>query len=176
MTDLAEALPGAYSPYGYTPTEWICILFVALYSVSTSAYSSWIDGTCLTLIRSRLVLHVGQATRYRLWWLFPTAILAGITEIIGWSGRLWSSINPIDLDPYLMQFVFLRIVFSQRLCSRLLGRITTTIIAPTPLVAANFILLGQIINILGLRYSRLSAAWCEFYRMTVGISGSDGTF
>ncbi|VDB96672.1 unnamed protein product [Peniophora sp. CBMAI 1063] len=116
-----EALPGAQSPYGYTPTQWICILFVALYSITT-------------------ILHVGQATRAHIWWLFPTAVLAGIAEIIGWSGRLWSSITPTDLNPYLMQ-------------------ITTTIIAPTPLVAANFILLGQIINILGLRYSRLSAAW-----------------
>lgn len=47
-----------------------------------------------------------------------------------------------------------------------MGRITTTIIAPTPLVAANFILLGQIINILGLRYSRLSATWCTFDILT----------
>ncbi|KZV75700.1 RTA1-like protein [Peniophora sp. CONT] len=117
----ASSLPGVQSPYGYRPTEWICILFVVLYSVTT-------------------ILHIGQATRYRLWWLFPTAVLAGVTEIIGWSGRLWSSISPVLLDPYLMQ-------------------ITTTIIAPTPLVAANFILLGQIINILGVRYSRLSAAW-----------------
>ena len=39
-------------------------------------------------------------------------------------------------------------------------RITTTIIAPTPLIAANFVILGQIIKRLGQQYSRLSARWC----------------
>lgn len=41
-------------------------------------------------------------------------------------------------------------------------RITTTIIAPTPLVAANFIILGRIISRLGSRYSRLSPKWCTW--------------
>ncbi|KAJ2969930.1 hypothetical protein NUW54_g12851 [Trametes sanguinea] len=72
------------TPYGYTPTLYVCILFVALYGVTT-------------------ILHVLQAGWSRLWWLFPTAVLAGITEVIGWSGRLWSSINPHAVDPYLMQ-------------------------------------------------------------------------
>ena len=39
-------------------------------------------------------------------------------------------------------------------------RIATTIIAPTPLIAANFVILGQIIKRLGQQYSRLSAMWC----------------
>ncbi|KAI9433925.1 RTA1-domain-containing protein [Lactarius indigo] len=44
------------------------------------------------------------AVRSRLWWLFPTAVLSGITEIIGWSGRLWSSLNPVLRTPFLMQY------------------------------------------------------------------------
>lgn len=40
------------------------------------------------------------------------------------------------------------------------SRITTTIIAPTPLIAANFVILGRIIKRLGQQYSRLSAMWC----------------
>ncbi|KDQ58307.1 hypothetical protein JAAARDRAFT_128618 [Jaapia argillacea MUCL 33604] len=111
------------NPYNYIPTEWICVLFVILFSLST-------------------LIHIAQATRYRLWWLFPTAILAGFAEVIGWSGRLWSSQNVWLLNPYLMQ-------------------ITTTIIAPTPLVAANFIILGKIIRRLGSQYSRLSPKWCK---------------
>lgn len=49
------------------------------------------------------VIHIGQALYFRLWWLLPTACLAGVTEILGWSGRLWSSLNIGVLDPYLMQ-------------------------------------------------------------------------
>ncbi|KAH9855543.1 RTA1-domain-containing protein [Lenzites betulinus] len=107
--------------YGYVPTEWICILFIVLFSITT-------------------VIHIGQAVWSRLWWLFGTAALAGLIEIIGWGGRTWSSISPTLLDPFLMQ-------------------ITTTIIAPTPLIAANFVILGQIIRRLGQQYSRLSAMW-----------------
>ncbi|KAI0674035.1 RTA1-domain-containing protein [Trametes maxima] len=109
------------SPYGYVPTEWICILFIALFAITT-------------------LIHFGQTFYSRLWWLFGTTVLAGLIEIIGWSGRLWSSISPTLLDPFLMQ-------------------ITTTIIAPTPLIAANFVILGQIIKRLGQQYSRLSAMW-----------------
>ncbi|KAL4243408.1 hypothetical protein ABKN59_001269 [Abortiporus biennis] len=109
------------SPYGYTPTLWICAIFIALFSLST-------------------LIHIGQATYFRMWWLFPTACLAGLIEIIGWSGRIWSSKNVLLLDPFLMQ-------------------ITTTIIAPTPLVAANFVILGRLIQRLGPSYSRLSGKW-----------------
>ncbi|RPD65158.1 RTA1-domain-containing protein [Lentinus tigrinus ALCF2SS1-7] len=121
---LASADPSSQidiSPYGYVPTKWICILFIVLFSISA-------------------LIHLGQAFHSRLWWLLPTIVLAGIIEIIGWSGRLWSSINPGDLDPFLMQ-------------------ITTTIIAPTPLIAANFVILGEIIKRLGQQYSRLSAIY-----------------
>ncbi|KZT64813.1 RTA1-domain-containing protein [Daedalea quercina L-15889] len=109
------------NPYGYTPTEWICILFLVLFSLSTA-------------------IHAAQAVYTRLWWLFLTVCTAGTIEIIGWAGRLWSSRNVLAKDPYLMQIV-------------------TTIIAPTPLVAANFIILGQLIRRLGPSYSRLSPKW-----------------
>ncbi|TFK57102.1 RTA1 like protein [Heliocybe sulcata] len=104
-------------PYHYIPTEWICALFVALFSVTG-------------------IIHIVEACIFRLWWLLPTASLAAVAEVIGWSGRLWSSQNPRSLNPFLMQ-------------------ITTTIIAPTPLVAANFVILGRIIDRLGPQYSRL---------------------
>ncbi|KAJ3488238.1 hypothetical protein NLI96_g2984 [Meripilus lineatus] len=122
---------GPDGPYGYVPTEWICILFVVLFSVTSA-------------------LHLGQALYYRLWFLFPTVILGGIGEIIGWSGRLWSSRNITLLDPFLMQ-------------------ITTTIIAPTPLVAANFVILGQLIRRLGPKYSRLSPIWYTIVFVTCDL-------
>ncbi|KAL7284369.1 hypothetical protein ACG7TL_001659 [Trametes sanguinea] len=107
--------------YGYTPTRYVCIIFVVLYGLTT-------------------IIHAVQAIWSRLWWLFPTAVLAGIAELLGWSGRLWSSISPLLVDPYLMQIV-------------------TTIIAPTPFIAANFVILGHIIKRLGQQYSRLNAMW-----------------
>ncbi|KAJ3488235.1 hypothetical protein NLI96_g2983 [Meripilus lineatus] len=112
--------------YGYIPTEWICILFIALFGFST-------------------IVHLIQALYYQLWFLLFTVVIAGIGEVIGWCGRLWSSQSPRLLDPYLMQ-----------------RRITTTIIAPTPLVAANFVMLGFLIGKLGSKYSRLSPKWCKY--------------
>ncbi|KAI0040112.1 RTA1-domain-containing protein, partial [Auriscalpium vulgare] len=103
--------------YHYVPTEWITIVFIVFFSIST-------------------ILHLGQVIRWRIWWLLPTAVLCGLLEIAGWSGRLWSSFNVDSQSAFTMQIV-------------------TTIIAPTPLVAANFILLGRIIRRLGPRYSRL---------------------
>jgi hypothetical protein len=50
------------------------------------------------------VIHLGQAIRFRMWWLLPTAVVAGIGELIGWSGRLWSSYDILS-DGFLMQCV-----------------------------------------------------------------------
>ncbi|KAI9457817.1 RTA1-like protein [Lactarius psammicola] len=107
--------------YNYVPTEWVCIIFIALFAISTT-------------------LHIAQAVRYRLWWLFLTAVLSGITEIIGWSGRLWSSQNPLLRTPFLMQ-------------------VSTLIMAPTYLIASNFVILGKIIKWLGPQYCRMSQKW-----------------
>ncbi|PPQ84907.1 hypothetical protein CVT25_004575 [Psilocybe cyanescens] len=75
-----------------------------------------------------------------MWWLLPTACLCGLIEIIGWAGRLWSSWNPFNDAPFQMQ-------------------ICCTIIGPTPLLAASFIILGNIIKKLGPGYSRLTPKW-----------------
>ncbi|EIN12984.1 RTA1-like protein [Punctularia strigosozonata HHB-11173 SS5] len=117
--------------YGYIPTLWICALFVSLYGLST-------------------LIHTGQAIYYRLWWLFPTAVLAGLGEILGWSARLWSSKNVDAANPFLIQ-------------------ISTTIISPTPLVAANFIILGKVIALLGPQYSRLTPRWYTTVFLTCDI-------
>jgi len=130
MSDSAT-LPVATSPYGYTPTLYVCAIFIALFGLSA-------------------LIHVGQAIHSRMWWLFPTAALAGLAEVIGWVGRLWSSQNAPLLTPFLMQ-------------------ITTTIIAPTPLVAANFVILGRIIGVLGRQYSRLSPKWYTIIFCTCDI-------
>ncbi|EPQ52029.1 RTA1-domain-containing protein [Gloeophyllum trabeum ATCC 11539] len=109
------------SSYHYVPTQWICILFVVLFSIS-------------------FVLHVAQALYYRMWWLFITVIPGTAGEVIGWAGRLWSFYNLLNQVPFKMQLVSL-------------------VIAPTPLLAAVFVLLGRLIARLGPQYSRLPPRW-----------------
>jgi hypothetical protein len=90
-----------------------------------------------------------------MWWLLPTAATCGITELLGWTGRIWSSKNPTLLTPFLIQSVHCALVSSQLLIKRT-HRISTTGLAPTFFVAANFIILGQIIRHLGPQYSRIA--------------------
>jgi hypothetical protein len=117
---------GDFNPYGYLPKEYVSIIFLVLFSVSG-------------------LLHIGQSIYYKTWFMFPTAVLAALLEVLGWSARLWSYLAPSDVifTPYKMQ-------------------ITTTILAPTPLLAANFVILGSIILILGPQYSRLPPRLCGF--------------
>jgi len=107
------------SLYGYIPTRWICITFIVLFSATT-------------------IIHLFQALfiRPRKYWIIPTLALCGIGEIIGWSGRLWDSINSRNDTAYLIQ-------------------ITTTIIAPVFLTAALYNILAIIIRTVGEEYSRL---------------------
>ncbi|TFK73783.1 RTA1-like protein [Pluteus cervinus] len=115
----AEPNINDYSPYGYVPNTDICTLFLVLYCLST-------------------FVHTGQAVRYRMWWLLPTVICGGTGEIIGWSGRLWSS----HVDTVLLRNPFMI-------------QISTTIMSPTFILAANFVMFGRIITWLGTGYSRL---------------------
>lgn len=56
-------------------------------------------------IRRLLVLHFVAAVKFRMWWLLPTAVLAGIGEVVGWIGREWSSQDVLNQNPFLMQYV-----------------------------------------------------------------------
>lgn len=119
------------NPYGYDPHTYVCAIFVALFSLST-------------------ILHFGQALWSRKWYLIPSLVVGGIGEILGWSGRLWSSRNVLNVTPFLIQ-------------------ISTTIIAPTFLAAANFIILGTIIKRTGPQYSRLPPNWYALIFITVDV-------
>ncbi|KAJ7708645.1 RTA1 like protein-domain-containing protein [Mycena rosella] len=127
--------------YGYVPQESVAIMFLILFAVATIA-------------------HIGQATYYKAWWLLPTAAACGIGEIIGWSGRLWSSISPTLNTPYLIQ-------------------ISTTALSPTPLLAANFMILSRIVQVLGTAYAWITPTWftliflpCDLIALVVqGVGG-----
>ncbi|KAH7870545.1 RTA1 like protein-domain-containing protein [Lentinula edodes] len=104
-------------PHGYKPTLSICILFLCLFG----------DSSRLTFALST-VIHFSQALFYRKWFLLYTAVLAGLVEILGWSGRLWSNQNLPNSTVFTVQ-------------------ITCTIMGPTPLLAANFIILAGVITV-----------------------------
>ena len=54
-------------------------------------------------------MHLFQAVRYRMWWLLPTVCLCGLLEVLGWSARLWSSINPFIVIPFQIQWVYINV-------------------------------------------------------------------
>ena len=107
-----------------------------------------------------IVVHLGQAIRYRAWWLLFTVVLAGVGEMIGWGGRLWSTFQPLAENPYMMQYVPTISVVVYPLTPAP-GRIVCTIVAPTPLIGAIFISFGRLSSRLGQQYSRLSARLCK---------------
>ncbi|KAJ7183931.1 RTA1 like protein-domain-containing protein [Mycena filopes] len=98
--------------------------------------TKWICITFVSLFGISFCLHLVQATRHRMWYLLPTVVLCALFEIVGWIARLTSSTSPLEFLPYAIQM-------------------TATIVGPTPLLAANFITFGRIVNRLGVRYCRL---------------------
>jgi len=116
--------------------------------------------TFVALYGLSTLCHIAQATYYRIYWLFATVILCGAMETTGWTGRLWSSISPFLKTPFQIQ-------------------ITSTILAPTPLLAANFVIFGIIVNQLGPQYSRLkanryTAIFCACDVLSLVIQGLGG--
>ena len=86
------------------------------------------------------MLHSYQAYRAKYWVVYPTLVLGCLTEILGWSARLWSNQNVLLLTPFLMQ-------------------ISTLIMAPVFFSAFDYIILGVAIRRLGPQYSVLRPGW-----------------
>ncbi|KAK1222802.1 Envelope glycoprotein gp160 [Marasmius sp. AFHP31] len=131
-------LDDAHSSYGYRPTFVVCVIYVALFSTT-------------------LGMHLLQMVYSRYWFLAPTVILAAFLELLGWVGRLWSNQSLRNGDAFMMQsvsspsFSRLTLTFLQPVTLR----ICCLIIGPTPLLAANFVIFGRLVTLLGTEYSRL---------------------
>lgn len=108
MSSITPTGPPTFIPpsqYGYTPHEYVAVIFLVVFGMSTSEFRTL--KIFVLRLKSFTVLHIGQATYYRMWWLFPTTCLCGIGEIIGWGGRLWSSFSPDLHKPFMMQCALL---------------------------------------------------------------------
>ncbi|CAE6447295.1 unnamed protein product [Rhizoctonia solani] len=99
--------------------------------------TSWVCILFIILFSLTTVVHILQAFWIKVWYMLPTLALCGLVEIIGWVGRYWGHKNPYNRSPFLMQ-------------------ICTTIMAPSFMTAAMFLILPRIVSELGQEYSRMS--------------------
>ncbi|CAE6509724.1 unnamed protein product [Rhizoctonia solani] len=98
--------------------------------------TGWIGITFLVLFGITSAAHLIEAFVFQTMYMIPTLVLCGVCELLGWAGRYWGHVNPHNGDAFMMQ-------------------ITTTIIAPSFMTAAMFLILPKIINELGMEYSRM---------------------
>ncbi|CAE6477532.1 unnamed protein product [Rhizoctonia solani] len=98
--------------------------------------TGWVGIMFLALFGITTGGHLLQALIFRTMYMIPTLVLCGVGELLGWAGRYWGHVNPHNGDAFMMQ-------------------ITTTIIAPSFMTAAMFLILPKIINELGMEYSRM---------------------
>ncbi|TFK24846.1 hypothetical protein FA15DRAFT_552280, partial [Coprinopsis marcescibilis] len=110
--------------------------------------SRWVGMTMSTLFFLSTFVHTAQAARFRVWWMFPTTVLGGMLQTLGWAARLWSSWVPRKLAPYLIQLISL-------------------LIAGTPILAANFIVFELIVKMLGPRFSLVSPKLCAWLHVNL---------
>uniref|UniRef100_A0A8H7XW50 RTA1-domain-containing protein n=1 Tax=Psilocybe cubensis TaxID=181762 RepID=A0A8H7XW50_PSICU len=104
------------------------------------------------------VIHCVQAIKYRKWYLIYTAGVCGMLEFAGWIGRLWSAFSPQSMTAYKLQA-------------------TCLVFAPTPLLAATFVIFGQIIKRLGPSFSRLQPkrfVFCTCDVLALVVQGGGG--
>ncbi|KAF9071719.1 RTA1-domain-containing protein [Rhodocollybia butyracea] len=124
------------SPYGYTPSYSIAILFLTLFGTTTCEISFIFISYPIANGFAAVVIHFIQAVVHRKLFFLYTAVFAGVIELVGWYGREWSSRDVSSSTAFTIQIV-------------------CTIVGPTPLLAANFIILSRLIRKLGESYSRL---------------------
>ncbi|KAH7338437.1 RTA1 like protein-domain-containing protein [Rhizoctonia solani] len=98
--------------------------------------TGWIGIMFLVLFGITTATHLFEAIYFRTMYMIPTLALCGVGELLGWGGRYWGHVDPPNRDAFMMQ-------------------ISTTIIAPSFMTAAMFLILPKIINELGVEFSRM---------------------
>ncbi|RSH93578.1 hypothetical protein EHS25_007936 [Saitozyma podzolica] len=117
-----------YSNYGYILNHGATYAFIAIYSL-----------IC--------VAHIFLGVFWKLWWTLPTLALGTLVEVIGWAGRVMS-INTLYWEiNYGGLWMYDFNAFVQQICC--------LVIAPTFYSAANYVLLGLLLDVTDPLYSSL---------------------
>lgn len=90
------------------PSQAAGYIFVILFIVTTRKSSYSILGHPVHFVTA--VLHTMQAFSSRAWWLFPTLVIAGAAEVVGWVARTKSSYDATLRMAYIIQYVRLLIL------------------------------------------------------------------
>lgn len=82
--------------YGYVPTEWVCALFIALFGFSTFIHIAQAAKVRTLDDNSWFMLNV--IYQYKLWWLYPTIVVGGVCEVLGWVGTMLIILGHSDIS------------------------------------------------------------------------------
>jgi hypothetical protein len=93
------------APYMYVPTPAVCLMFIALFGVALSGYPSSLPSFSTFLTTFVIAGHLIRACWHRAWFMFPTVLLGVTVEVLGWSGRYWSSQNILNGNAFMIQCV-----------------------------------------------------------------------
>lgn len=101
--------PLGASPYGYVPSEGVCITAIVLFAVSTALHTA--QAVYYSVRRRKLTRGEGSgesggdaqraARQPSYWWILATLVPGGLLEVIGWAGRYWSSRNVLNIQASL---------------------------------------------------------------------------
>jgi hypothetical protein len=153
-------------PYNYVPTEWICITFLAVFGLSTCRTPPKLstDFESLTMVVIRISAPYCTSN--------PFASLVAIPQcsfLRHSRARRLERSTVVESEPFHKEAIYHTVSKVQwsPFVPLLMGgyRAVSLVIAPTPLVAANFILLGRIIRRLGPQYSRLTTTQCKSHEL-----------
>jgi hypothetical protein len=151
-----------FLPYNYVPTEWVCITFLGLFGLSTCRAPPTLstDFESLTMVVIRISRPYCTSN--------PFASLVAIPQcsfLRHSRARRLERSTVVESEPFHKEAIHHTVSKMQwsPFVPLSMGyyRAVALVIAPTPLVAANFILLGRVIRRLGPQFSRLTTTQCK---------------
>jgi hypothetical protein len=156
-----------FLPYNYVPTEWVCITFLALFGLSTCKAPPTLstDLESLTLVVIRLSTPYCTSNTLASLVVIPHCSPLRRSRVL----RLERS-TVVESEPFHKEAIYHTVSKMQwfAFVTLLMGghRAVSLVVAPTPLVAANFTLLGRVIRRLGPQYSRLTTTQCKSHKLS----------
>jgi hypothetical protein len=154
-------------PYNYVPTEWVCITFLALFGLSARRAPPTLstDFESLTMVVIRISLPYCTSNPFA-----PLVAIPQCSFLRHSRARRLERSTVVESEPFHKEAIYHTVSKMQwsPFVPLFMGgyRAVALVVAPTPLVAANFILLGRIIRRLGPQYSRLTTTQCKSHKLS----------